>query len=172
MSHLAQERTYGLAIVWAFVASTFFFNRYATINWAAVYVAPAFLAQALLFGFLATGRGVGPIGFHSSIAGRIALGVFVFSLVGYPLTAVLVGRPLAAAEFFAIAPDPTVVATLAILSTARSAVVLLASVVPLLWAVVTALTLWTLGSLDFGIATLSALLCGAAWLIGRTNPSR
>ena len=37
-----------LAVLWAFVGWSFLWSRYAAINWAIVYVAPAFGLQALL----------------------------------------------------------------------------------------------------------------------------
>ncbi len=37
-----------LAILWVFVGWSFLWNRYATINWAVAYVAPAFALEALL----------------------------------------------------------------------------------------------------------------------------
>src|ERR1700716_1223633 len=37
-----------LAILWVFVGWSFLWNRYATINWAAAYVAPAFAVEGVL----------------------------------------------------------------------------------------------------------------------------
>src|SRR5262245_55621832 len=37
-----------LAILWAWIAWSFFWTRYATINWAAIYVAPLFALQGVL----------------------------------------------------------------------------------------------------------------------------
>ena len=37
-----------LAAAWVFVAWAFFWNRYATVNWAAGYVVPFFLVEAVL----------------------------------------------------------------------------------------------------------------------------
>src|SRR3954452_23225008 len=37
-----------LGVAWAWVGWTFLWTRYATINWAVVYVAPVFAAEALL----------------------------------------------------------------------------------------------------------------------------
>jgi uncharacterized membrane protein YwaF len=37
-----------LAILWTFVGWSFLWNRYATINWAAAYVAPAFAVEGVL----------------------------------------------------------------------------------------------------------------------------
>src|SRR5215213_1031652 len=37
-----------LAVAWMWVAAAFLWSRYATINWAIAYAAPAFAVQALL----------------------------------------------------------------------------------------------------------------------------
>ena len=37
-----------LAIPWIFVGWSFLWNRYATVNWAAAYVAPAFVVEGVL----------------------------------------------------------------------------------------------------------------------------
>ena len=156
-----------LAIVWLFVAWAFFFERYATINWAAVYVVPFFLLEATLLAFLAM-RAKSPLitnGFGFSR--MIALGVLLFSLVGYPFVSPVLGRTWLAAEAFAIAPDPTVTATLALLAMSRGGFAWVASIVPLSWIIVTSLTLWTLGSPEFAVAPLTALACGAAYAARR-----
>ncbi len=156
-----------LALVWPFIAWAFFYERYASINWAAVYVAPVFVLQALLLGFLATRPEPTEIAWCGGISGGLALGVLLFSLLGYPLTAVVLGRPLSGAEIFAIAPDPTVTATLALLAMGRGPFVLLATIIPLLWVAITSLTLYALGSPEFVIAPLAALTCGAAYIARR-----
>ena len=153
-----------LAIVWLFVAWAFFFERYATINWAAVYVVPFFVLEAMLLGFLAV-RAKSPLianGF--GLSRMVALAVLLFSFVGYPFVSRVIGGSWQAAEVFAIAPDPTVTATLALLAMGRGGFTWLAAIVPLLWVIVTSLTLWTLGSPEFAIAPLAALACGAAYL--------
>ena len=96
-----------LALVWLFVAVAFFALRYATINWAAVYVAPVFALMALVFVFFAVRR-VPPAPSARALMPRvIGIGVLLFSLVAYPFLAVLSGKPWQAAHVFGLAPDPT-----------------------------------------------------------------
>lgn len=134
---------YGLlAIVWAFVAWAFFWERYATINWAAPYLTPAFLLQAvLLAGFAVFGvprRSVGPaIRAVALLAGAVAL-------VGYPMITGFGPQSWRGAEVFGLAPDPTVVLTIALLAVTSGAISRLALLIPVLWIVATGLTLWTL----------------------------
>ncbi|MGI9480570.1 MAG: DUF6064 family protein [Hyphomicrobiaceae bacterium] len=156
-----------LAVAWAFVGWLFFLERYATINWAAAYIAPLFGAQAVFFGFMAARPDVVELTRRGVVVRALVLGVLLMSLIGYPLVAVLLGRPWWAAEVFAVAPDPTVTATLALLAVGRGAGVVLASVIPLVWVVITTLKLYTLASAEFFVAPLAATLCVVAWAIGR-----
>lgn len=136
-----------LALAWLFVAYAFLWQRYAPVNWAARYVAPAFALQAAALVWFGALRGrlafrLGPDGGR-----RLGAALLVYALVVHPLWAPAAGRPLAAAEVFALAPDPTAMATLGLLAMARVRGwprTLL--VVPILWCVVSGLTLQTLGS--------------------------
>lgn len=156
-----------LAVVWSFVGWSFFVERYATINWAAVYVAPLFVLQALLFGCMAARPRLLGLDRQGGTSRSLVLGVLIVSLIGYPLVAALLDRPWQAAEFFAIAPDPTVTATLAFLAAGRGVSVAIAAVIPALWVIVTSLTLHTLGLSEFFLAPLAAVVCAAALMARR-----
>lgn len=159
---LAGERlAFGLlALAWAFVAWAFFLERYQSINWAVVYVAPAFMVQAALLCFLALRpqRKSNEGGWGR----KLAIGVMVFAVVGYPLVSIAFGRPWQAAEVFGMTPDPTVAMTLAFLVAVRGFIGVLAAMIPLLWVIATSLTLFTLGSMEYLVAPLVALICGVA----------
>jgi hypothetical protein len=63
-----------LGTLWLWIAWSFFGQRYATINWAALYVAPVFAAQGLALIALAAGPGPrpgGPAGHGAARSGRI-----------------------------------------------------------------------------------------------------
>ncbi|MBI5721144.1 MAG: hypothetical protein HZC37_26020 [Burkholderiales bacterium] len=101
----------GLAAAAAFVGFEFVLERYAAINWAAKGLAVLWITLGLLLLALAASRGV-----------RVATGVrrqraaavlALWALFGQPLLAPLAGRPLAQAEVFGLAPDPTMIAILA-----------------------------------------------------------
>ena len=62
-------------------------------------------------------------------------------VVAYPLLPPLFGRPWTSAEVFGIAPDPTAIATLGVLLMARGRHVLLLLPIPLLWLLLSGLTL-------------------------------
>jgi hypothetical protein len=136
-----------LAAVWLFVAWAYLIERYATINWAAIYFAVVFALQGILL--IWTGTFGNRLAFepHASSFDRAALGVFVFALLVQPLLALLFGRSIAQAEVFGIAPDPTVVATLGvILTSTRIHWHLL--IIPLLWCALSSLTLIALKAPD------------------------
>ena len=151
-----------LALAWLFIAWSFFLERYASINWAAVYVAPVFMLQAALLVYMAVRPEAPECAPLRNIRHGLATSTLVFSIIGYPLVAPVLGRSWNAAEVFAIAPDPTAIATLAILVIGRGMVTMLAAVIPLLWLIVTTLTLHTLGSPEFVLAPIAVLLCGVA----------
>ncbi|MFY0615112.1 MAG: hypothetical protein JXQ99_26520 [Hyphomicrobiaceae bacterium] len=153
-----------LALIWLSIAAVFFAERYASINWAAVYIVPIFVLQALLLGLLARRSEATVISSCGRFSDALTRGVLLFSLLGYPLAVVVLGRPWYGTELFAIAPDPTVTATLAFLVMARGTVALLATIIPLFWVVITSLTLYALGSHQFAIAPLAALVCGVAYI--------
>lgn len=144
-------------VTWLWIAWSFFWQRYATINWAAAYVAPfAALEGILLIGFGALG---GPPDFAPprKAADFAPLGLLAFAAVGYPFVAVAMGRSWSAVEIFGIAPDPTAIATVAVLAPAIGRVRWLLMPIPGLWCVISGLTLWVMGADDFFVAPLCAL---------------
>ncbi|MDF0600176.1 DUF6064 family protein [Psychromarinibacter sp. C21-152] len=132
---------------WAFL-----WRHYRPINWVVTYVAPLFALEALLLLWLGAVRG--KLSFRTDLRWDVLVGwaLFAYALVLHPLTALVTGRPLRGAEAFAVAPDPTVVATLGLLATAQPGAVR-AWLLPLP-------VLWCLGS----GATLSTLGTWEAWL--------
>ncbi|HUW74839.1 MAG TPA: DUF6064 family protein [Methyloceanibacter sp.] len=146
-----------LAAAWACVGFAYFFERYATINLAAPYFGWTFLVQALLI--LAGGVLAGRLRFDKPItaAGKAGFALFFFGLLVQPLMGPLLVRLWPGLELFAIAPDPTTMATLGILLAAdRIRWELL--VIPVLWCGVTGATLATMGAPE-------ALLMPAAGLL-------
>jgi hypothetical protein len=147
-----------LALAWAWVAWAFHFERYATINWSAVYAGIAFaveaalLAGAALSGWLVLSWPRVPLHW-------LGLALYVFALLFYPLLAVILGRGWSQSEVFGLAPDPTVLATLGLLLTGTRAALLLMPI-PLLWSVITSLTLYAMDAPEawiMGAATALAV---------------
>jgi hypothetical protein len=168
---LGQPRRHGLwialvlAALFAFVGWSLLWSRYAAINWAIAYVAPAFGLQALL---LVIGGARGGLAFdRRDIAGRLGLLIAVVGLVVYPLLPPLFGRPWASAEVFGIAPDPTAIAALGVLLAASGGFVPLLFAIPLLWLLLSGLTLHAMGDPQAWLPLLAAATIFAALTLRR-----
>lgn len=151
-----------LALAWAWVAWAFLWQRYATINWAASWLAAAFAVQALLFGLFAMRRRGLALASSPAALVHTGLAVAAAGVLAYPLVSIALGRGIAAAEVFGIAPDPTVLATLGILVLASPAARVALLPIPLAWCALTGATLWTMGSSEWWLLPAVAVLAIAA----------
>ena len=146
-----------LAAAWAHATWSFLWQYYAAINWAAVYVLPLFVAEALLllgFGALRDGLQPAPGRRAARAAGAILV---AYAVAVHPFITALAGRPLATAEVFGLAPDPTAMATLGVVIAAAPTVASWAlMVIPLLWCVATWATLHTMGEAQAWIPLAAA----------------
>ena len=152
----------GTALAWLVVAWFFFQQRYAPINWAAAYATPAFALQALGMLALALWGGVRGHGeARRRYPGLVLLG---WALLVHPLLALAGDRPGLQAEVFGLSPDPTAIGTLGLLlmlradTAAARRVLRLLWPLPWLWCVISAATLWTLGSAQGWVPMLAAAL--------------
>ncbi len=152
-----------VAGLWAWVAASFFWKRYATINWAAAYFAWLFVIQALLFVWAIVGGGLRYRASRSA-TGLLGIALLVLALGVYPLLAPLSGRPWRQAEIFGVFPDPTAIATAGLLLLADGLPRWRLLIVPVLWCGIAGATLWAMGSAEAFVAPLAALLAlaGAA----------
>jgi hypothetical protein len=141
-----------LALCWLFIAGAFHLNRYATINWAATYVAAAFAAQAALLLCAAWWWRL------TLRPNALAIAVFAFALAVQPLIGLALGRPLAQIEMFGVTPDPTAVATLGVLATTTAWTTWALRLIPLLWCAVTGATLVSMAAADAVVSPLAALV--------------
>ena len=159
----------GLGVIWLWVGWSFLWERYATINWAIVYVVPFFVLEALLLiGIGLSGRGLTRPTSHMIV--RVSLyGMLLFSLFGYPLIAPFMGRDWAAAEIFGIAPDPTAVATLVMLALGQGRMRAIAMIIPAAWCAITGVTLWTMEAGEFFVAPLCAFTVISLAIIRRLS---
>jgi hypothetical protein len=160
-----------LIVSWLWVAWAYLLTRYDTINWAASYFAVGFAVQAALLAWTGMIRAHLRLRPRRGFASKGGVGVLLFAVLGYPLIAPLAGRPWTQAELFAIAPDPTVLATLGVLLAAeRMHWALL--VIPLLWCAISGATLSTMQSPDAPVLIAAAglvlaLVLARAWQRGR-----
>lgn len=137
-----------LSIGWFWTAWGFHHLRYATINWAAEYFAAVFALQGALLLVSAAIPGrlrVAP----ANLLGSIGLGLAAGAILLYPLIAPALGRPWSQAEIFGLMPDPTALATIGtLLAMQRLRIELL--LLPLLWCLISAATLWTMAGAGGG----------------------
>jgi len=149
------------AALWLWIAVAFHLERYATINWAATCFAAAFALQGALLLWTGVGRAALPI--RLDFVGRAGFALFLFALVVQPAIGALL-RNWRQVELFGLAPDPTALATLGALVMAERIHWHLL-VVPLLWCVISGLTLIAMEASDafvaLALAALALLL--AAW---------
>lgn len=137
-----------LGVIWLWVGWAFHWQRYATLNWAAPYLALAFAIQAVLL----LGLGTLPRNAQAPTAGvgmpRSGWLLAVTGVLLYPLAGLLAGRPWTQVEVFGMTPEPTALASLGLLLAsaqppARPLRYLLA-IIPTLSLLVGAATLWVM----------------------------
>jgi len=156
-----------LAALWLFVAWAYMLQRYDPINFAARYYAAGFVIQAGLL--LWTGVIRDRLRFESTR--WIGIALTVYALAVHPLVATLSSRPWAQAEIFGLAPDPTVIATLGVLVAAARPNWLLV-ILPLLWCIISGLTLWTMESPEAPVIAVAGLLAIAACFVRNRDEIR
>jgi Family of unknown function (DUF6064) len=151
-----------LAMLWIFVGWSFLWNRYATINWAAAYVAPAFIVEGalLLAAFLLNGLAFD----RRRPADWIGYLILGFAFLGQPLLAPLQGRGWASSEVFGISPDPTAIATLGVLLFASGRLLPWLLPIPGLWCLLSGATLQTMGEPQAWAPYAALALAAAAWI--------
>lgn len=156
-----------IAALWMWVAWSFLWERYATINWGVRYVVPAFALEALFFLWIGTVRGrlsFGPSRHPTHIIGGSLL---VFSLAIYPMLSPLSGRPWGQAELFGVVPDPTVLATLGLLLLARGGRREALLIVPILWCLISGATLLAMGSPEAWLQLMAPFVVAVALVWSR-----
>ena len=146
-----------LVVSWLWVAIAFHLQRYATINWAAKYFAVLFVIQAMLLLWHGVVRGRLRFVVAREPAAYMAVGLLFVALVFVPIAGRIAERTWRQVEIFGVTPDPTAVATLALLalSVPRASRALL--VIPVTWCAVGGATLWALGSAEAWVVLLSGL---------------
>lgn len=150
-----------LAVSWFWVAWAFHWQRLATIHWVASYFAIAFIVQGTILAW--AGLAKTSLTFNKYKDRQFYVG---FALLGYailiqPLIMTIAGHNWRQGEIFGIAPDPTVVATIGLLYITDTRKYWWLMIIPVLYCIVSAATLWVLKSANAAgmiIAGLLALL--------------
>jgi len=131
-----------LVVAWLWVAWAFLYQRFQQIHVVAEYYALSFALQAGLLVWYGVIKN--RLTRCSTSQLRIMIGAMALfvALVLYPFTPFMTGRNWLQFEMFAIAPDPTVLATLAILFAYKVPKVLYA--IPVIWVIVSGMTLFVM----------------------------
>lgn len=138
---------------WLLTAWVWLYERYATINWAAEWLAGGFALQGLLLWFFAFDRELQLTDTRGRAVGFMLVVCALFLL---PLLPWMLGRPWQQGEVFALTPAPTVLATLGLLLALRASWLLL--ILPLAWCAVEGVTLWTMKAPAFWLLPAAGLL--------------
>ncbi len=148
----AASMLYGF--VWGWVAWEFHWQRYTPVMLAGPYFAGIFLLQGVAMAI--GGRVLCAPQTRTPAEFQLAWVLMVFGLVVQPLAGLLFGRPLAQAQLFGLAPDPTVTVTIGFLFLVRASWSLF--ILPLLWCLITTATLSTLEVPDAWVMLVIALV--------------
>ncbi|WGL17993.1 DUF6064 family protein [Microbulbifer bruguierae] len=164
-----------LAPLWVLVGLAFFGERYTRLNWAGGYFCWAWLLQGALLALLAaSGRGLARPRSLLDPATQSGLLISLCGLVGFPLLAPVIGHSWRQAEVFGLHPDPTAAVTVGVLLLAvRGPLLWVVAVIPVLWLVVSGVTLKVLDSPWFPLLFVLAVAAFAGLISGfRASSSR
>lgn len=128
-----------LLISWVWVSVFFLYQRFYQIHVIANWYAFGFMLQAGLIGWYGFIKNQFDYFLTSQIRIYMGSAVLVIAFLIYPFIAMITGRSWLQFEMFALAPDPTVLATIAILIMYKAPKVLY--VLPILWLFITTITL-------------------------------
>jgi hypothetical protein len=147
-----------LAMMWAWSGAVFMGYYYQPINWAVPYVLPLFGMQTLMLAVFCVRKTPLLFCWRGDFSSMAGVALLILAIPVYPFFSLLSGREIMAAELFGSAPDPTAIGTLGLLLLARGTWRWLLLPAPVLWCLVTSLTLW---AMDQDIAWLPVV---SAWL--------
>lgn len=128
-----------LTVSWVWVAWAFLFERFYQIHVVANWYALGFVLQAGLITWYGVIKNQFALFVQSQPRINIGLVLLFISLIIYPFIAFFTGRSWLQFEMFSLTPDPTVLATLAILYLCKVSSVLY--VVPIIWLLISGMTL-------------------------------
>src|SRR5690606_13201265 len=133
-----------LAVLWLWMGAIYHVAYFARVNPAAYAFGAVFVAQAVVFAWMATRREGLTYAPHSDAAGVGGWILILYALIAYPTIGLLLGHGYPASPTFGL-PCPTTLFTIGVLLWARPAVPWGVLVVPTLWAIVGSVAALQLG---------------------------
>lgn len=135
-----------LGVLWIWIGVVFIGGALAEFHFWASRLAGVFVAQGLMLLFALTLLGRHGFGWPGGVAGLVAIVVIAYAMVGHALLEVLLlGVSWTQAQYVGVTPGPTMLFTLGILLLAQPRPSLILTIIPFLWALVTAYIAWELG---------------------------
>ena len=128
-----------LTLSWVWVAWAFLYANFYQIHVVANWYALGFVLQAGLIIWYGLIKNRFTLAEESRNKINIGLVLIFISLILYPFIALITGRSWLQFEMFSLTPDPTVLATLAILVLCKASRVLY--VIPIIWLIISGMTL-------------------------------
>lgn len=160
-----------LAPWWVVTGWIFFFKYYVTLNWAGRYIGWLFIAEAailLAIAFFGVGRAPS-VSSPKWQSVPVLLGVLIalLGLIGIPVIAPWLGYSWYRAEVFGLHADPTAMLTLGVVLIAvKRAARWIATFIPLVWLLLSGMTLSVLGA-GWGLGIFFAAAVGILGVLWR-----
>ncbi|WP_073953510.1 DUF6064 family protein [Thalassospira sp. TSL5-1] len=162
-----------LALMWAWSGSMFMWHYYRPINWAVPYVLPVFAFQTALLVLFALRPKPLFFAWRGDFSSMAGMALLVLAIPVYPFFSLLAGRDMISAELFGSAPDPTIIGTLGFLLLARGTWRWLLLPVPVLWCLITSLTLWAMNQPVTWLPVIAAWLSVlGGWMDAKNGVTR
>lgn len=155
-----------LGLSWLWIAWFFLWRSYTPLNWPVGYAALGFALQGVLL--ITTAFVPDPSGAARSVPRAPALGMLLFAWLGLPLMELLTGSSWQGIGWLGSAPDPTALATLAVVAALRPPLRWALAAVPVFWCIFSGLTLLAMGDPLWFVLPLAATL--TLGLGGRPKP--
>ena len=131
-----------LVVSWVWVAFAFLYQRFYQIHVVADWYAFGFVLQAGFITWYGVIKNQFTLFVRNWLRIRIGSSLLFIAFIAYPFIAITTGRNWMQFEMFALAPDPTVLATLAILLFFKVPIVLYT--IPTIWILISAMTLFVM----------------------------
>ena len=150
-----------LAILWAWCGAVFQWQYFSALFWPAPLFAALFALQAGLLIWLGAVQGVLSFGYGTGLRGRTGTGLALAGIVLFPAIGSLAGFYAPLAGLPGLTPGATVLFTLGLLMLSRNRPPRVLYAVPLIWAVLAAITGGFLGMWEQLALPVAALLAAA-----------
>ena len=160
-----------LAAFWLWNGIAYHWLFFAPINFAAPVFAGLFVLQAVLLLWKCTIRRNVTFAFRRDAISVAGLTLMVSALTIYPLLAIASGHEWPQFAVFGVAPTPTVIFSFGVLMFVRPRASLTLLIIPVLWALITGIVLWSVGIPEDALLPVAALVAMALIVRQRRKPA-